>query len=89
MCARVVPRVRPTIAPRAYGSQHGEPRPVNAGTNDHAAGVGHARRERSGLGRVVDDAEAVAQPLHRGAGDEDRAFHRVRHDVAELTTQPS
>src|SRR4029079_15556019 len=30
--ARVVPRVMPTIVPRAYGSHHGEPRPVNAGT---------------------------------------------------------
>ena len=27
-----VPRVRPTIVPRAYGSQCGEPRPVSAGT---------------------------------------------------------
>ncbi|MNP54062.1 hypothetical protein D3C76_1485890 [compost metagenome] len=26
------PRVRPKIAPRAYGSQYGAPRPVNAGT---------------------------------------------------------
>src|SRR6266571_5406971 len=31
-CARVVPRVRPTSVPRAYGSQYGAPRPVNAGT---------------------------------------------------------
>src|SRR5665213_3034954 len=30
-----------------------------------------------GLGGLLDDAEAVAQPLHRGAGDEDRAFERV------------
>ena len=27
-----MPRVMPTIVPRAYGSHHGEPRPVNAGT---------------------------------------------------------
>ena len=33
MCALVLPRVRPTIVPRAYGSQCGEPRPVSAGTN--------------------------------------------------------
>src|SRR5438270_888630 len=32
-CARVVPRVRPAIRPRASGSQCGEPRPVSAGTN--------------------------------------------------------
>ena len=31
MCA-FVPRVMPRIAPRAYGSHHGEPSPVNAGT---------------------------------------------------------
>ena len=30
----VVPRVMPTIVPRAYGSHHGEPRPVNAGTTN-------------------------------------------------------
>ena len=32
MCARVVPRVRPTIVPRAYMSQCGAPRPVKAET---------------------------------------------------------
>ena len=31
-CARVVPRVRPTIVPRAFGSQSGAPSPTNAGT---------------------------------------------------------
>ena len=80
-CARVVPRVMPTIVPRAYGSHHGEPSPVNAGTTHTPPVSGDARGERSGLGRVGDDAEPVAQPLDRGAGDEDRALHRVR-DVA-------
>ena len=32
MWARVVPRVRPTIVPRAYMSQYGAPSPVKAGT---------------------------------------------------------
>ena len=32
MCADVVPRVSPKIAPRAYASQCGAPRPANAGT---------------------------------------------------------
>ena len=32
MCARPVPRVSPTMAPRPYISQYGAPRPVNAGT---------------------------------------------------------
>ena len=31
-CARVEPRVRPQINPRAFGSHCGEPRPVSAGT---------------------------------------------------------
>src|SRR5438445_4829517 len=31
-CARVVPRVSPTIVPRAFGSQCGAPSPTNAGT---------------------------------------------------------
>ena len=84
-CARPVPRVMPRIVPRAYGSHHGEPSPVNAGTNIHAAGVGDARGERAGLGRVGDDAEPVAQPLDRRAGDEDRALHRVRRVGVEPT----
>ena len=33
MWARVVPRVRPMMRPRACGSQCGAPRPVSAGTN--------------------------------------------------------
>ncbi len=37
-----------------------------------------------GLGRLGDDLEAVAQPLHRGAGDEDRAFQRVSALAVEL-----
>ena len=32
MCPAVVPRVMPTIVPRAYGSQCGAPSPANAGT---------------------------------------------------------
>src|SRR5439155_876128 len=31
-CARVVPRVRPTMVPRAFGSQYGAPSPTKAGT---------------------------------------------------------
>ena len=72
-----MPRVMPTIVPRAYGSHHGLPSPVKAGTRktpplsatDAASGPISAA--------VVDDAEAVAQPLHGGAGDEDRALERV------------
>ncbi len=32
MCATVLPRVRPTMAPRASACQYGAPRPVKAGT---------------------------------------------------------
>ena len=39
--------------------------------------------ERLGLGRAGDDLELVAQPLHRGAGDEDAALERVAHRAAE------
>ena len=33
MCATVLPRVKPTMAPRASAFQYGAPRPVKAGTN--------------------------------------------------------
>ena len=94
-CARVVPRVMPTIVPRAYGSHHGEPRPVNAGTTYTPPVSATDCRERSDLGRVGDDAEPVAQPLDRGAGDEDRALQRVGRprrrpsDHATVVSRPS
>ena len=34
-------------------------------------------RERVDLGRLTDEMQAVAQPLHRGAGNEDRALQRI------------
>ncbi len=37
-----------------------------------------------GLGRLGDELEAVTQPLHRGAGDENRAFQRVGAFSLEL-----
>jgi hypothetical protein len=43
-----------------------------------AAVVLQRARERLRLLRLRDDAEPVAQPLHRRAGDEDRALERVR-----------
>jgi hypothetical protein len=42
------------------------------------------RRERAGLRRMGDDAEPVAQPLHRRARDEDRALERIGPLPAEL-----
>ena len=47
------------------------------GHEDHAAAVGHGRRQGLGLGRGADQPETVPQPLHRGAGDEDRALEGV------------
>ena len=47
------------------------------GHQDHAARIGYGRRQRACLGRRLDDAEAVPQPLQRRTGDEDRALERV------------
>jgi hypothetical protein len=41
--------------------------------------VRHRAGQLTGLGRLFNHAEAVAQPLHRRAGDEDRTFQRVLH----------
>jgi hypothetical protein len=48
-----------------------------------AVAVRHPRGERRGIGGVADHAEAVAQPLDRGARDEDRSFHRVGRAAAD------
>jgi hypothetical protein len=40
--------------------------------------------ERAGFARLPDDAESVAQPLHRRAGDEDRALEGVGALAVEL-----
>ena len=86
---RPVPRVMPTIVPRAYGSHHGLPRPVKAGTRKHALGVGHGGGQRRDLVGRLDDAEAVAQPLHGGAGHEDGALERVRGASPSASVQPT
>ncbi len=65
------------MPPRAYripvrSAQPGERR------HEHDALAGrHALRQRGGLGAAGDDAEAVAQPLHRGPADEDAALEGV------------
>jgi hypothetical protein len=52
---------------------------------DHAAGIVDGSRELLDLGRVVDEAQVVAQPLDERAGHSDRALERVhRVGVAEL-----
>ncbi len=75
-CARVVPRVRPEISPRASGSQCGEPSPVSAGTKWTPSVESTSRASRSLSAALRDHAEAVAQPLHAGAADEDGALGR-------------
>jgi len=76
-CARLLPRVSPTIVPRALGSQCGAPSPTN--------GIVDAPRHGLRLGGCGDDAQSVAQPLHRRAGDEDAALER-EHRLAARTT---
>src|SRR5438270_1657086 len=49
----------------------------------HAARVGHRARQGVRLGGVRDDPEAVAQPLHGGAGDEDGALERIGRPPTE------
>ncbi len=50
-----------------------------------AGAVGHLPGQFLALCRAGDDAEVVSQPLHRRAGDRDRAFQRV-HRI--LVTEP-
>ena len=77
--ARVaVPRVRPTIVPRACGSQSGAPSPTSAGTKYTPSLDSSDAASASVSDGVRHDAQSVAQPLHRGAGDEDRRLERVR-----------
>ncbi len=56
--ARVVPRVSPNTAPRAYGSKCGEPSPVNAGTNTTPSGSGTL----AASGPASDDASMMPSP---------------------------
>jgi hypothetical protein len=44
---------------------------------DHAAAVGHAAGQCLDVGAAPDGLQAVAQPLHHGAADEDAAFQRI------------
>ena len=54
------------------------------GNEVHAVRRLDRARQRFGLARLLDDAESVAQPLHRGAGDEDRRLERVRRPAARI-----
>ncbi len=76
--AAVVPRVIPTIDAAGGRVPVGCTEPGQRRHEDNAAGVGHGRGQVVDLVRRIDDAKAVAQPLDRGAGDEDRALEGVR-----------
>ena len=64
------------MAPRASAFQYGAPRPVKAGTNitPPASGTLSASACTSLLALIA--LQAVAQPLHDRAADEDAAFER-------------
>ena len=47
-----------------------------------AAGVRHAGREGFDVAGTLDDAQAIAQPLHHRAPDEHAAFQRVVQGIA-------
>ena len=82
-----VSRVRPMMSPRAYGI------PVRRAEADErrhevdAAGVRHGRRQPLDFGRAPNRLQAVAHPLHRGAGDEDGAL-RARRSSCRRSVQP-
>jgi hypothetical protein len=52
--------------------------------DDDTIGIGHARRQLLHIDRRLDDAEAVAEPLHDRAGDEHGAFQAIRRLAADL-----
>ena len=53
------------------------PQTGERGNEVDTAGIGEAAREGFRLRRILDDSQPVAQPLHGGAGDEDRALQGV------------
>ena len=78
MWALVVPRVRPVIEAARLGAPVRRAQAGQRGHDGDAARIGHRARERLDLGRLRDEAEPVAQPLHQRAGDERAALERVR-----------
>ena len=77
MWARVVPRVSPTRV-RARRGPSARPGRRRRRHHEHVVGVGDAGGQRLDLFRALDDAQPVAQPLHRRAGHEHAAFQHVR-----------
>ena len=58
------PARQPKIAPRAYGSQYGAPRPVNAGTTYTPLVSFTLVAKLLGVERIADQLHFVAQPLN-------------------------
>ena len=68
------------------------PRAAEAGERRHhhdAAAVGNGLGEWPDLGGVVDEAETVSEPLHGGAGDEDRSLVGIRRHRSAVAGRPA
>ena len=87
-CAFVLKRDRPDDRAAGVRSPVRSEQAGECGHEGHAAGVVDLRGEGLGLGRVVDDAELVAQPLDGRPGDRDRALQCVHgRFVAEAVAE--
>ncbi len=87
--ARPVPRLSPTMVPRAAGSQWGLPSPVKAGTTTTPSLESTERARGSISADSADDAQSVPQPLHTGSRDEDRSLEGVGHRRPATRGPPS
>ena len=81
--AAVVPRVRPMIVPARVGIPVRRAEPGEGGHEIDAAVGSASRPSVLDLRGLRDEPEAVAQPLHGGAGDEDAALQRIVDLVAD------
>ncbi len=79
----MLPRVSPTIVPRAYGIPVRRSQAGQRGHEVHPVVALQRRRERFGVGGDVDHPEPVAQPLDGRAGHEDRRLGRVGEPLAD------
>ena len=77
MCAGVVPRVRPMSVPRGVRVPVRRAQADKRGHEYTPPVSGTLRRQRFHLGRGADEPQAIAQPLHHRAADEDAALERV------------
>jgi hypothetical protein len=77
MWATVLPRLKPTMAPLAEGFQYGAPSPVKDSTNTTPPESSTEAGQAFHVGGGLDGLQAIAQPLHHGAADEDAAFERI------------